>query len=129
MNRRKLIKGLVGLTATVPINLKVQAQAKKEGLLLQQSSLAGFQFYQGEALWEQLEEGQSLILKREPENRYDERAVAVYWQHQKLGYVPRIDNAAISQLMDRGEPLSARIDQLKQSRNPWKRIGLIVYLI
>lgn len=119
MNRRKLIKGLVGLPTFVPHNLKVQAQAKNDSLLLQQLPLAGFQFYQGDAHWKQLRDGQNLSLQCDAGNRYDERTVDVSWQNQNLGYIKYIDYDAISQLHDRGQYLSARLSHLKQSHNPW----------
>ena len=52
----------------------------------------------------------------------------VDWEGHKLGYVPRIENHAVSQLLDRGEKLSARIVELKQSRDPWERIRFEVLL-
>ncbi len=93
---------------------------------LQISPVAGFQYHQGETLWPQLATGQPLTLMREPDNRFDQRAVRIDWQGEKLGYIPAIDNAAISQLMDRGETLSASIVGLKNSRNPWERIEVEV---
>jgi hypothetical protein len=50
----------------------------------------------------------------------------VDWQGRKLGYIPRLDNAAASQLLDRGERLEAVIAGLKNSINPWDRIKVEV---
>lgn len=72
--------------------------------------------------------GSLVDLVREADNPYDARAVRVGWQGQKIGYVPRTDNAAISQLLDRGEPVSAMITALISSANPWERIGFAIYL-
>ncbi len=41
---------------------------------------------------------------------------------EKLGYIPAKDNAAVSQLLDREEKLSALIVGLKKSNNLWKRV-------
>lgn len=89
---------------------------------LQISPVAGFQYYRGEALWSQLQEGQMLKLVREPNNPYDNRAVRIDWQEYQLGYNPRMDNTAISQLLDRKKKMSALIIGLKRSNNPWERI-------
>jgi len=62
----------------------------------------------------------------EPDNRFDHRAVRIDWQGEKLGYIPVKDNAAVAQLMDRGETLSALITGLKKSNNPWERIAVEV---
>ena len=93
---------------------------------MQHSPLAGFQYHNGEALWPQLAVGQTLQLVREADNHYDGRAVRVEWQGYKLGYIPRLDNAAVSQLLDRGEMLEAVIERMEESNNPWERIGVEV---
>lgn len=72
--------------------------------------------------------GASLDLVREPSNAHDPRAVRVDWQGQKLGYVPRIDNAAVSHLLDNGHSVSAEIVALQLVSNPWDRIEFAVYL-
>lgn len=58
-------------------------------------------------------------LVREADNRHDDRAARVEWQGHKLGYIPRLDNAAVSQLLDCGERLEAVIAGLAESGNPW----------
>ncbi|MBU2570795.1 MAG: hypothetical protein KJ725_12345 [Gammaproteobacteria bacterium] len=50
------------------------------------------------------------------------------WRGYKLGYVPRIDNAACCHLLDNSRRLSARIVALNESRNPWERIQFAVHL-
>ncbi|MDX8410908.1 MAG: HIRAN domain-containing protein [Mariprofundaceae bacterium] len=72
--------------------------------------------------------GDALTLVREAENKYDKRAVAVYWHRRKLGYVPRVENAAVAQMLDRGDHLAARIVRLEHSSNPWDRIHIEVSL-
>lgn len=97
-------------------------------LLLQRSPLAGFQFHRGETLWPLLAVGMRVHLIREPDNRHDLRAVRVDLLGQKLGYLPRVDNAAVSQLLDRKQTLIARIVGLRQDRDPWKRVELAITL-
>lgn len=50
----------------------------------------------------------------------------VNWQGHKLGYVLRLDNTAVSQLLDRGGRLGAVIVKLAESSNPWDRIEVEV---
>lgn len=59
---------------------------------------------------------------------YDPRAVRIDWNGAKLGYLPRLDDAAVSQLLDRGEHLTDRIAALAEERDPWRRIPVEVYL-
>lgn len=127
MNRRLFIEriaALVGLGVAVP---QVQA-ASLQQIELQRSPVAGFQYHQGEAVWAKLQVGESVSLVREPDNAFDPRAVRIDWQGHKLGYVPRIDNAAVSHLLDNGQGVSAEIVSLKESDNPWDRIDFAVYL-
>ncbi len=119
------LAGLAGLAA-LPHRA---AASRTPAIPLQTSPVAGFQYHAGEHLWPRLCVGAPLALVREPENRYDSRAVRVDWEGHKLGYVPAIDNAAIAQLLDRGQRLEARIAALNRSRNPWKRVAVEIRLI
>jgi hypothetical protein len=127
MSRRAFLKSLTALVGGFALPATAHANIRHEAWkTLQASPLAGFQYHQGEALWPQLAIGQSLQLVREADNRYDGRAVRVEWQGHKLGYIPRLDNAAVSQLLDRGERLEATIAGLAESGNPWERVGVEV---
>jgi hypothetical protein len=66
-------------------------------------SIAGTSFIQGS--WEfvqRMRPNIALILKREPTNKYDTNAVAVYWAQKKLGYVPRGFAKELAPLLDKG---------------------------
>ena len=99
-----------------------------ERILLQASPLAGFQYYHGKQVWDEMREGDALELVREPDNAHDPRAVRVEWHGIKLGYVPRRENEAVARLLDRGSRLEARITRLVKSRNPWQRLLFEVYV-
>jgi hypothetical protein len=127
MNRRLFIEriaALVGLGAVIP---PAQAATLRR-IELQRSPVAGFQYHRGESVWSDLKVGEGVMLVREPDNAFDSRAVRVDWQGNKLGYVPRIDNAAISHLLDSNQVVSAEIVSLRMSDNPWDRIEFAVYL-
>jgi len=96
--------------------------------LLQTSPLAGFQYHQGWQFWSCLKPGHPLRLLRERTNPHDPHAVAVYWLDAHLGYLPRKQNVEVARLLDRGRYLVARIAELKESPDPWQRIGIEVYL-
>jgi hypothetical protein len=127
MNRRLFIEriaALVGVGVAIP-----QARATSSRRIeLQRSPVAGFQYHRGESIWTGLRVGEGVNLVREPDNPFDPRAVRVDWQGCKLGYVPRIDNAAICHLLDNGQVVSAEIVALRESDNPWDRIEFAVFL-
>lgn len=127
MSRRLFFErmaALIGISVATPL---VGATPSRQ-IELQRSPVAGFQYHQGEVVWPMLAVGTSLTLVREPENQYDPRAVRVDWQGHKLGYVPRIDNAAVSHLLDSDQVVAATIVSLKDSTNPWDRIEFAVHL-
>lgn len=97
-------------------------------IVLQDSPLAGFQYHAGKALWPELKVGDVLTLTREPDNPFDPRAVRVDWRGQKLGYVPRRENADVTRLLDNGQPLVARISRLAEGRDPWSRVRFEVLM-
>ena len=125
MSRRwflKKIAALVGLSAAAPVIQASPSRSLVQPIELQRSKLAGFQYHQGEVVWSMLTVGTALNLIR------DARAVRVDWQGHKLGYVPRIDNAAVSHLLDNGQSVRAEIAVLQVSDDPWKRVGITIYL-
>jgi hypothetical protein len=99
----------------------LQAQVAAH-ILLQDSPLAGFQYHAGKSLWPRMQVGDALALIREPDNPFDVNAVRVEWQGQKIGYVPRRENADVARFMDRGQNLEARIARLAEVRDPWSRV-------
>ncbi|MBX9904322.1 MAG: HIRAN domain-containing protein [Burkholderiales bacterium] len=108
--------------------LAAPASAADARIIVQQSPLAGFQYYEGKGLWEMMRVGDSLQLTREPQNPHDANAVRVLWRNEMLGYIPRRENSDVARQMDRGAPVKARIVQLKEARNPWQRIEFEVYV-
>jgi hypothetical protein len=104
------------------------AQSSEVRMLVQSSPLAGFQYYQGRQLWDEIKVGDALALVRESDNPHDPNAVRVEWRGHKLGYVPRRENQAVAQHMDRGGRVEARISRLLVHRNPWQRIEFEVFV-
>ena len=95
---------------------------------VQDSPLAGFQYYEGRALWHEMKPGDALALVREPDNPHDANAVRLEWQGRKLGYVPRRDNAALARQMDRGAAAQARITALTARRNGRNLVSYEIYV-
>ena len=108
--------------------MQVGAQNPQVRMLVQSSPLAGFQFYQGKQLWDEIKVGDTLMLVREPANPHDGNAVRVEWRGHALGYVPRRENQAVARHIDRGGQVEARVSRLTQHRNPWQRIEFEVFV-
>jgi hypothetical protein len=126
MNKRSFLQGL--LAALGGGIASSASAAPRRRVLIQRSPLSGFQYHAGKELWPRLAVGQPLALVREPANPHDERAVRIDWRGHKLGYLPRIDNAAVAQMLDRGERIEARIAELRDSQDPWERVVVVAEL-
>ena len=112
--------------ATAIALLACVAQAEPLQLILQRAQLAGFSYHAAAAQWEQLRQGDTLRLVREPDNPHDPLAVHVYWSDQSIGYLPRSGNGAVARALDRGQPLLAMISRLREHPDPRKRIEVEV---
>ena len=102
------------------------AAGQSEALRLMQCPIAGFQYHGGEACWNRIRAGDRLLLRREPGNRHDPRAITVEWQEVMLGFVPREANYALSQMMDSGMRVEGRVASLRQGEDPWQRVMMEV---
>lgn len=106
----------------------LSARAETIRMLVQNSPLAGSQYYAASRVWHELQVGDRLALIREPDNRHDRNAVRVEWHGQQLGYIPRAENRAIARALDAGERVEARIERLTDDPDPWHRVELAIYL-
>ena len=127
MRRRRFFQSLFGGMGAALIAPHARA-AQSRSILLQESPLAGFQYYRGAAVWPFLRVGERLTLVRESFNGHDGDAVAVYFRNDKLGFVPSRENSTIAQLLDRGERLEAKIARLLEESNPWRRVRIAIFI-
>lgn len=63
-------------------------------------ALVGMKHRGTEALVASLPQGEPLVLKREPDNKFDPRAVQVWARGQHVGYLKASQNAPIALAMD-----------------------------
>ena len=94
------------------------AQAEGVRVLVQQSPLAGSQYYALSSVWQEIRPGDALTLVREPDNRHDRHAIRVEWRGQPVGYVPRASNRSIAAAFDAGDKLSARVSSVSDNKTP-----------
>ena len=107
-----------------------------------ETAIAGMNFHvedeQEEENIKNLVPGTELKLYREPDNAYDEWAVAVYYgEEDLLGYITRYKNETIARLMDAGKKFIAVVDEFpdakEQAKSKWapteSGIMISVYLV
>ena len=66
-------------------------------------------------------------MKREAANEFDKKAVAIYYDKNKIGYIPKEKNEVIANLMDAGKKFSAKLISKKWEGN-WLQIVVEIYL-
>ena len=124
--RRALLKKILMAPALFAAGATATQAAPTRRVTLQESPINGFQYYDGERVLPRLRAGHRLSLRREPDNRYDERAVAVHWRDRKLGYLPRVENTAVTHMMDNGEQLDCVIAEVIPDNFPWNTVRVNV---
>ena len=72
--------------------------------------------------------GAKFRLQREPQNKFDESAIAVYDEkNNHLGYVPRAKNEVLARLLDAGKNLSAKLTA-KRWNDSWLKLDIEIFL-
>jgi hypothetical protein len=90
--------------------------------------VAGTNFHNVKEIEPELNIGDFLIFKREPENPYDEYAIAIYTELQKkIGYVPKDNNEILARLMDSGKMIFGKIVSKKWIDN-WLKIEIKIFM-
>ncbi|MBR6020301.1 MAG: HIRAN domain-containing protein [Lachnospiraceae bacterium] len=98
-------------------------------VLLFDSYVAGTSHIKDETILDALKVGDTLWLRREPENRFDANAILVLdGEKRKCGYIPEKDNIVFARLMDAGKCLIAKIVRLEEKRS-FRQINISIYLI
>ena len=93
-------------------------------------NIAGFTYWDGCIAFDELKIGTKLELVREEDNKYDPEAVALYYNDQKLGYIPGNLNESISKFIDMGhqdifEVVICRIDE---DAHPEHQVHVNIYI-
>jgi len=96
--------------------------------------LAGFAYYAGIELIDDLTVGSPVTLRPEPDNPHDPEAVAIYYskdEHEyKLGYIPKAKNFMIFKLLyfGYGNLLDARIQHKNLEEHPEHQFRVVLRL-
>ncbi len=124
MKRIDFIRGLAislaGMTL-FPRSL-ISDDERKKSILLEHFYIAGYYYYDGEKVEHQLRVDDQLHIKREKDNPHDKKAISLWHNGHKLGFVPRHKNTTLAKLLDQRVEIKAIINQIYRDANPWNRI-------
>jgi hypothetical protein len=126
VTRRSFVRQLLGLLALPVIGGAGTSPAPQPPCRyrLERFCIAGFRYYEGPGLVTRLRPGDTLMLRAEPDNPHDPRAVAVYFGRHKLGYVPRRKNAVVSRLLAQGAAIEGRVLAARPEADPWEMVEM-----
>jgi hypothetical protein len=128
MQRSHFLRRLIGIAGFGSFQL--QAIIPKRKIYLEQFFVAGFRHYQGMNLLEFMQPNDLLELRREPDNEHDDCAIALYWQQEKIGYVPATINSILSRLLDANAlPLVGTITHLNKEVKPWESVAVAIFFL
>lgn len=98
---------------------------------LAQFKIAGFSYYDGAIVFRKLKIGTKLRLQLEEDNKYDCRAVAIYYKKHKIGFIPKTENRIFYKLIQVGLAKHIRtvIQQVTPHEHPENQIQIVAHLI
>lgn len=128
MKRSTFLKNMLSLFGATVIPVDLLPSYDK--IFLLQCFVRGFQYYDGHKLLHQMQQNRMLTLQREPNNKYDECAIAIYYQTQKIGYIPREENEILSKILDADLlTLAAEIVQVEKNVAHWEQVNIAIYCL
>ena len=102
--RRRLFGAALGAVGLAGPTVAAAGPARaRRRLTLLETYVAGTAYYEARHVRGALRPGEALVLRREPDNAYDDLAIEVFTSAgAKLGYVPRADNEPLRHAARRG---------------------------
>ena len=97
--------------------------------LLNKFSVAGFFFYEGPTLLEQMKPVDTLTMKSNTENIEDEYAVQLHFKDTMIGHIPRSDNKHIFRLIEQGKDLDCTIREIDPDAETWQMCKVKVEMV
>jgi len=128
MNRAAFIKNLALLFGAghLPADMFIHYQK----IYLLHFFVRGFKFYQGPKIIDQINQNGLVHLVREPDNEYDLNAIAVYFENQKIGFVPAESNEVLRRILDaKLLDLQAEITKIEPDAQTWEQISVAIYAL
>ena len=103
---------------------------KKENLFFTSFYVAGFSYYQGAFLFNDMAIGSRIEIVDDVENKIDDHAVELRFKGKKIGYIPKNNNREISRIIRSGYDIfDAVIQQLSPEEHPEHQVKVAVFVV
>lgn len=79
---------------------------------------ASFRPAEAKALIKQIDISEQVELRADPDNPYDDTAVAVYYDDTHIGFVPKDSNGPLFERLQAGEELDAEVIAFESTLKP-----------
>lgn len=136
MNRPDFLKNLAAgtklLTQAAPLvsaNADLDAVIWYPAIPVYENFVRGFKLHAGPANLPKMELTDRLDLVLEPETRKDIQEVSIYWEGQKIGFIPEEEHRTIKAILGNGFALYAEITELYRDSAPWQALFFTVFLV
>ena len=124
-----VIKDDAAIALTEQFDIGELIKPLQKEIFLFDTYIAGTMHLQDHSVISKLNVGDKVIFQREPDNRYDDKAIMVQnTLKEKLGYVPEKDNVVFSRLMDAGKMLTGKINEIKD-KHGFTQVAIGIYLV
>jgi hypothetical protein len=84
--------------------------------------ISGYQYHKGQQIEHLFGPDTTFSLKHEPENPFDDDAVALYYGNARIGFIPPDNNVEIARKIKKGKSLKARLARFQPKSDPWERV-------
>ncbi len=123
---QNLIKASSGLLSALSKG-GISISLMPKDILVLETIIAGTSFRKLKEIEPQLMPQTKLEVIREANNEYDQFAIAIHFEKNKVGYIPKDSNEVIARLLDAGKAFYATITN-KEWEGNWLKIGINVFL-
>ena len=92
--------------------------------------VAGFGYYEGSFVFDELKVGTPIELVLDANNIYDDNAVELRYNNTKIGFIPKESNKEIATLLKAGysDIFKAVIQQISPNKHPEQQIKIGVFI-
>ncbi len=102
--------------------LIISGEERNKPVLLEHFYIAGYYYYDGDKIENQLKPNVPLTIKRESNNPHDPKAISLWYKGNKLGFVPRHKNTTLTKLLDQQIDIKAIINKIYSDANSLNRV-------
>lgn len=104
-----------------------QLLSKKSTPIIAHVPIAGLKYYRAVELATLMHQGDTLSFEHEPNNPHDPNAIMIFWNRNKIGYIPSEHAKVLHQLLEQHQKLSGKIVEIDPAAGESHWVKLNVY--